>query len=359
MMDMASASTDGAAHAAQSAPIPTTTRHGIEFTASASEYFRIWIVNVMLSVLTLGIYSAWATVRTRRYFYANTRLDGEPFEYLAEPLQILKGRLIAIGLLGSYLLLNQFAPMWSLAVLALIALLTPWLVYSALRFRARYSSWRGLRFRFTGTLGQAVSRFLGLPLLIIPSLGLAYPWIKGLQHEYVATGHRFGGKRFEFTRNGGQYYAIYIAGAGIIIGAVIGGAIVMGARAISPEVGMIATVLGMTLIYAGYLVGFVYLAVRLANLFWTSLAIDGHRFESNLRPRDLAWIYFSNTVAIIVSLGLLIPWAVVRAARYRASRMALLAAGSLDVFVAEAGVEQSAMGAEIGDAFDFEFDAGL
>jgi uncharacterized membrane protein YjgN (DUF898 family) len=358
-MDMAIASNDRSAQSAPSVPVPAVTRHPIEFSASAGEYFRIWIVNVMLSVLTLGIYSAWATVRTRRYFYANTRLDGEPFEYLAEPLQILTGRLIAIALLGSYLLLNQFAPMWSLAVLVLITLLTPWLVYSALRFRARYSSWRGLRFQFTGTLGQSVSRFLGLPLLIIPSLGLAYPWIKGLQHEYVATGHRFGGKRFEFTRNGGRYYAIYIAGAGIIIGAVIGGAIVMGAGAISPEAGTIGTVLGMTLIYAGYLIGFVYIAVRLANLFWTSLALDGHRFESNLQARDLAWIYFSNTLAIIVSLGLLIPWAVVRAARYRASRLAFLASGSLDVFVAEAGAEQSATGAEIGDAFDFEFDAGL
>lgn len=143
------------------------------------------------------------------------------------------------------------------------------------------------------------------------------------------------------------------------IGAVVAGAIVMGARAISPEVGTIATVLGMTLIYAGYLIGFVFIAMRLANLFWTSLALDGHRFESNLQARDLAWIYFSNTLAIIVSLGLLIPWAVVRAGRYRASRLAFLASGSLDVFVAEAGAEQSATGAEIGDAFDFEFDAGL
>lgn len=35
------------------------------FTGSAGEYFRIWIVNIALSIVTLGIYSAWAKVRTK------------------------------------------------------------------------------------------------------------------------------------------------------------------------------------------------------------------------------------------------------------------------------------------------------
>ena len=34
--------------------------HRIVFTGKASEYFGIWIVNVLLTILTLGIYSAWA-----------------------------------------------------------------------------------------------------------------------------------------------------------------------------------------------------------------------------------------------------------------------------------------------------------
>jgi len=55
----------------------------LEFTGSAGEHFRIWIVNVVLTVVTLGIYGAWAKVRTRRYFYANTLLDGEPFDQMS------------------------------------------------------------------------------------------------------------------------------------------------------------------------------------------------------------------------------------------------------------------------------------
>jgi hypothetical protein len=50
------------------------------FTGTGGEYFRIWIVNVMLSVVTLGIYSAWAKVRRLRYFYRHTRISGASFD---------------------------------------------------------------------------------------------------------------------------------------------------------------------------------------------------------------------------------------------------------------------------------------
>ena len=56
-----------------------------EFKGTASQYFGIWIVNLLLTIITLGIYTPWAKVRTKRYFYGNTLLDGSPFDYLASP----------------------------------------------------------------------------------------------------------------------------------------------------------------------------------------------------------------------------------------------------------------------------------
>src|SRR6185436_21043973 len=81
----------------------------LEFTGRAGEYFRIWIVNVFLTVITLGIYSAWAKVRRNRYLYSSVRLAGASFEYLANPVQILKGRLIAVGLLAAYSAAGHFS----------------------------------------------------------------------------------------------------------------------------------------------------------------------------------------------------------------------------------------------------------
>jgi uncharacterized membrane protein YjgN (DUF898 family) len=70
-----------------------------EFLGSGSEYFRIWIVNLLLSVLTVGIYSAWAKVRREQYFHRATRLAGAAFDWDASPIAILRGRVLAVVLL--------------------------------------------------------------------------------------------------------------------------------------------------------------------------------------------------------------------------------------------------------------------
>src|SRR6187455_1771467 len=68
------------------------------FTGAGSEYFRIWIVNLALTIATLGIYSAWAKVRRLQFFYRHTRLAGAGFDYHGDPIAILKGRLVGLVL---------------------------------------------------------------------------------------------------------------------------------------------------------------------------------------------------------------------------------------------------------------------
>ena len=85
------------------------------FTGSASEYFQIWIVNTFLTLITLGVFSAWAKVRTKRYFYSNTSVDGSVFEYLGDPHKILKGRLIVTVAVvaGAYFVYtSEFYEIW-------------------------------------------------------------------------------------------------------------------------------------------------------------------------------------------------------------------------------------------------------
>src|SRR4030088_3281076 len=106
---MALPSTDRGAAANVAGPAK---RHPVEFTADSGEYFRIWIVNLALTIVTLGIYSAWAKVRKRRYFYGHTRIDGEAFEYRANPLAILKGRIIAFVLFVAFSIVSQYAPLY-------------------------------------------------------------------------------------------------------------------------------------------------------------------------------------------------------------------------------------------------------
>jgi len=353
-------------------PIPQPVRHPVEFTGRAGEFFGIWMVNLVLSVLTLGIYSAWAKVRTERYFYGNTRLAGAPFEYLAQPIAILKGRLIAyavaiaLGISAHFQVLVVWIPLF-----LVILLLLPWLVQRTLRFRARYSAWRGLRFRFVESVSEAYVNFMFRPFVGLITFYMLSPWVRMHQHAYVVSGHRFGGRRFGFQGDLGSYYipfliamglgiAVYIVGvvavfAGAFIGAAVGGDT-------GPEpsaMAMAGIFIPLAMIYLVLLVLPVYLRTRYTNLMWKYASLGGHRFESTLRARDVIWIYLSNGVAIVFSIGLLVPWAMIRIARYRASKFALLAQGELDDFVAEAERAESATGAELMDALDLDVDLSI
>lgn len=53
----------------------------LKFHGSGFGYFKIQIVNLVLTILTLGIYSGWAIVRSKRYFYSNTEISGARFSY--------------------------------------------------------------------------------------------------------------------------------------------------------------------------------------------------------------------------------------------------------------------------------------
>jgi uncharacterized membrane protein YjgN (DUF898 family) len=95
------------------------------FTGRATEYFRIWIIGVVLSLLTFGIYSAWAKVRSHQYFYRHTWLDGSSFEYIASPRELLRGRLLLALLLGVLFSMQVFFVPAAFITLLLLLAATP------------------------------------------------------------------------------------------------------------------------------------------------------------------------------------------------------------------------------------------
>lgn len=352
-------------------PSPASTRYLPEFSGRTGEYFGIWIVNLVLTVLTLGIYSAWAKVRTERYFYGNTRLAGASFEYLAAPLQILKGRLIAYAFLLALGISAKFQVFVVLIPLYLLLLACfPWLLCLGLRFRARYSAWRGLRFGFDGKVGDAYINFMLLQIVSLFTLNLLSPWVHMQQQQYMANGHRYGGKTFRFQGEVGKYYIPFLIalGIGMALGMVmmiaifgligLGVALDQGGGEPDPRL-MYVIVPVLIVFYAAMFTIPIYLHTKYTNLMWQNTHLGSHRFESSMRARDVIWLYFSNGLAILFTLGLAVPWAEVRMARYRAAHFALLAQGELDDFVAEAAGQQGAAGAELVDALDLDMNIGL
>ena len=180
-----------------------------QFHGKAGEYFKIWIVNIALSIITLGIYSAWAKVRTRRYFYGNTSLDGSHFDYLADPLAILKGRMIVFAVILVYLVTVQYLPPVEIFFVLLYMIALPWIIIKSMQFNTRNTAYRNVRFNFDGGLKEAVLIFVGLSILIPFTLGLILPYMMKRYKQYMVENSLFGTTHFEFDATTKSFYGIY------------------------------------------------------------------------------------------------------------------------------------------------------
>ena len=335
---------------------PKLQTHRFEFTGSAGEFFRIWIVNIFLSIVTLGIYSAWAKVRARQYFYANTLLAGHNFEYLGNPVSILKGNLIVGVLFGAFSLAQNLRP--ELAIVAALAFMAvyPFLAYSSIRFLAANSSYRNLRFRFHGKLGEAYAIYAGLPLLVIVTFGLILPYIVFRQRKYLFDNAAYGTSRNHFKGDVGAVYGIHIMA--VIISTLIG----LGFALVGYLVGSLfpnpqslndasipISFAGIMGAYFGFLAASVliqqYIHAQMFNYSFANSLADGKvRFVSNLKPWGFVWLQATNTLAIIFSLGLAIPWARVRYVKYTLASLSLLTYGALDNIIADKTEQEGALG---------------
>ncbi len=360
---------------------PTTTIP-FEFTGKVDQYFKIWIVNVALTICTLGIYSAWAKVRKKRYLYGNTLLQGTPFEYHGDPVKILKGRLIVVGIVAAYswATMSTAADLGSLGPLFIVML--PWLVVTARTFNARNSSHRHIRFDFRARWGEAFSLFWVVPGLVGLTAGIAYPYFAYLRSEFLVRHSAFGitplvwlGQARDKIKT---FYAIYclallrgvaVALLGFMLSFLGVFHLTMILEFLVPaifpqmafqDVAAELDSLGINWLpfFLSALVGvptvFAYLRSKTTNFIWSNATLGNHRFVSFLDGNRMISLYISNALAILLSLGLLIPWATIRTVRYRLDHFKLLPAGDLDKFVASEQEKVPAVGEEMSAFFDVD-----
>lgn len=197
------------------APAPVTT-HRFSFNGSAGEFTRIWWANMLLTICTLGIYSAWAKVRTRKWLYGNAELAGSTFNYHADPKAILKGRVIVVGFYMWLVLLSKFIPAIGGAFLLIILAVLPWIMIRSLRFNAVNTSYRGVRMDFATDYSGAYMLVLLKFLVVILTLGLAWPWWRASWMRFLAQ-HRYGTAAFTVEVPVGSVYAIYARALGIFV----------------------------------------------------------------------------------------------------------------------------------------------
>lgn len=338
----------------------------LEFRGSGSEYFRIWIVNILLTILTAGIYSAWAKVRKNNYFYSCTYLAGSSFEYHGNPIAILKGRVVAFLLLLGYNLAFHHSVGIGFLVVLLLAAIAPFLVWKSLQFKLYNSSFRGIRFGFRGDAKSAYLVYLLWPLLSLLTLYTLVPFshyrIKQFQHNES----RFGNSYFSFSGNAGQFYKAYLLCLGVFIGGVVALTMAFGTAVLaailslgkSTEVGaglgFVSIVLYFISLYVWIFAIYPIFMSMIQNLIWNETQLGKHQFRSNLHWLNMAGIMLSNIVLIALTLGLFTPFAQIRLLRYRIESMQMLVNGNLDEFINDSQAQIDATGEGVADLLDFD-----
>jgi uncharacterized membrane protein YjgN (DUF898 family) len=373
---------------------PQPVETALVFTGRGDEYFRIWIVNSLLTLLTLGIYSAWAKVRRTRYLWQNTRLDGFAFDYHARPVAILRGRLLAFALFGAYSVAFDFSRNAGLMMIGVLCAVGPWLFMRAQQFKLANSSWRGLRFGFDARSAEAYR--VVLPTLLIwfsgtlaavvfsddlqvllwsqlPAL-LLLPW---MHHRLKAYQHRrayYGDRAFAFQPARLRFYAVYVKGVLVgTLGSIVAGGLFVGAIALTayfareviademrgdPERSPFVLFFTVVSLLIVFVFAWPYLAARLQQVVWSATRLDGVRFHTRIAAWRLFRLTLANVLLTLLTLGLYWPFAAMRFAKYRIECMHVVADEPFASIAA--GTHSRSVGAGGDSAADaFGLDLGL
>ena len=389
LLDLAAAPSAPATVAAPAARYSARLR----FTGDGGEYFRIWVVNTLLTLLTLGIYSAWAKVRKTRYFLLNTRLDGHVFDFHGSPGAILRGRLLALALLLAYTLSFEVSLTAGVVTILVLCLAGPWLFLRALQFRLRNTSHRGLRFDFdadtaTGyrTLtpllliwfsGTVAGVLLAERLVTVGLLGLLtlllFPWmhhrLKQFQHGYA----RYGSLTAAFVPVTGRFYAVYLKALLVMVAALLlAGGLAAGVALLAglagafggegaPPAQVVGAVTGFGMLGAtafAYLFVWTFFAARVQQVVWRSTSLGRLEFDTHIKAREYAGLVLRCLLLTVLTLGLYWPWAAVRLARYRVQCMEVSHVGPPGLLTA--GIDRGSTSAAGEGAVDlFGLDIGL
>ena len=208
---LAEAAAEAAAAAAQTAPKPNPTpTRAVRFVGAPSEFWRLLLRGAMLLAVTLGIYRFWLATDVRRFLWSNTEIAGEHLEYNGTAAELLIGFLIAIALLLPLNLVlfllalsmgtaGEFAGVLGFPILFVLG---QFAIYRARRYRLTRTVLRGVRFHQTGSAVRYAFAATGWWILIVLTLGLAYPFAQANLERYKMRHTHYGDLNGRFEGSG-------------------------------------------------------------------------------------------------------------------------------------------------------------
>ena len=328
----------------------------LDYDGTIGGLYRIFLINLLLTVVTLGIWRFWGITRIRRYLWSHTSHYGHHLEYDGTGGQLLVGFLLALGSLllaglvagiATYLL----APMGRVAAAVpfvifelMVIVLTFGAVFSAQRYRLNHTLWCGIRGGMTGSMLAYGLRSILYYLVAGLTLGQLMPWATLRLTERRLNASFIGNMPFVSRGRAGHLYVRYLAllVGDIVVAAAIGAVAILLegaeltalARATQPGMApsfsshilLVSGACGAGLLFGLGLFGALYRAVFIRHLAGHT-RLGGLRFSSNVSGIRLFWLLLSNFAIVLFTLGLGTPIVIHRNTSFLARH--LLASGVL------------------------------
>lgn len=297
-------------------------RHA-RYTGRGWELFWIYLKNLLLSFLTLGIYRFWGKTRIRRYVWSHLLFLEEPFEYSGTGKELFLGFLkamlvliplfIGFGLFELFLVHLDPGLTWISQLLQMVTILalTFLATYAARRYRMSRTLWRGIRFQLAGSAWTYLGLALGGLLLTMLTLGLYLPFMNVRLKHYEMNNLSFGSERFVFDGEGRDLFKPFL----------------------------LAWLLTIPTLYLSQF----RFAAQSYRYYASRLSIAGLRFAMPVTGWQVARLYIGNFLLLVVSLGLLYPLIVKRMANFWCDNLTI--EGTVDF----AAIEQAARGPQTGE----------
>jgi uncharacterized membrane protein YjgN (DUF898 family) len=301
------------------------------FHGSGGSLLGIQIVNVFLTLITLGVYHFWGKVRVRSYLFSGSEFDGDRFAYHGTGKELLIGSLKAGLVLGALFALMNASPYLPggaparIAAFAtaygLLLLFIPVAIVGARRYRLSRISWRNIRFSFRGRVADFLKIFAGGGFLTLVTLGLYYPVYATRQHAFLVAHSYFGDRQFAFDGRGHDLFGSYLLGLVLLL----------------PTLGL----------------SWLWFLARKQRYLWDHTSFESARFRCTVTGGRLARLYTGNLLLLVLTLGLALAWVRIRNVRFAFAYLTLR--GSLD----PAAIRQDAQpAAATGDGLESLLDLG-
>ncbi len=394
------------APAVESAP-PAVESFRLKFTGDGGVYFGVWIVNLLLMIVTVGLFTPFARRRTVKYFYAHTVVAGSPLEFTGGIKRMFMGFLLFFGLYLAYSIASHTEQDLAAGLLAIgWVALTPWLWMSAMRFRSVNTRWRGIRGNFNASWKEAYAASWPLLALLVAggAVGAAIAFTRGqkppvalviggglfmwLAFLVLAIRLEFNYARLRLLRSdfGGQPgrwkagFSDFLRFSAAAVGVFLGTALVLGGLLVAVValttglgVGLLsgagsarqgaAFVLLMMLIAVGSFFVFylsigpalAYREARKFALIWNTTGLGQvARFRCDLKPSSFVKLRIKNMLFTLITAGFWRPFATTNEYRMKLESVTLHVKGGLDQLVGQLTRQQGAFADAMADAVGFD-----